>query len=237
MHKKKHKRKVSRVIIFTTDAVDAKMKQLKIRPWAGNIMMLVFCILIGSIIGYGVYQRNGRALLSAADTIEEKDMAILLEENIQLQSQVEVLEDKLDVLSQTVNQKAQDAQELEQMLLEQSMPTGFPLTGSASMEEFLEGDPLCVFTAEEDILVVATASGTVSSIEEDAEYGHKITVDHGNGYKTIYRNQGDTKVNIGDSVVKGTTLYIIGTENTRLGYQMMKDDAYINPMEVLSISG
>ena len=100
-----------------------------------------------------------------------------------------------------------------------------------------EDVPICVFTASQGTTVVATASGTVTAVNDDAEYGHNVWVDHGNGYVTIYRNQGDPSVKQGDSVVQGTTLFLIGESNTRLGYQMMKDGSYINPMDMLAISG
>lgn len=75
------------------------------------------------------------------------------------------------------------------------------------------------------------------SINDDEIYGHSVWVDHGNGYVTIYRNKGDTTVNVGDSVVQGTTLFVIGEDNADLGYQMQKDGSYINPMDMLAISG
>ena len=46
-----------------------------------------------------------------------------------------------------------------------------------------------------------------------------------------------TTVNVGDSVVQGTTLFVIGEDNADLGYQMQKDGSYINPMDMLAISG
>jgi len=87
------------------------------------------------------------------------------------------------------------------------------------------------------VTVVATASGTVSAVNDDGEYGHSVWVDHGNGYITIYRNQGEVIVKQGDTVAQGTTIYMIGEENTKLGYQMLKDGNYISPMDMLSISG
>ena len=117
------------------------------------------------------------------------------------------------------------------------LPTEFPLTGSASMQEAAEGDPMCVFTASSGTMVVATANGTVTAVNDDGEYGHNVWIDHGNGYVTIYRNKGDAIVKQGDGVVQGTTLFLIGEDNTTLGYQMMKDGAYINPMDMLAISG
>ena len=85
--------------------------------------------------------------------------------------------------------------------------------------------------------LAAAASGTVIAINDDEIYGHSVWVDHGNGYVTIYRNKGDTTVNVEDSVVQGTTLFVIGEDNADLGYQMQKDGSYINPMDMLAISG
>ena len=33
-------------------------------------------------------------------------------------------------------------------------------------------------------MVVATAAGTVTAVNDDGDYGHNIWVDHGNGYVT-----------------------------------------------------
>lgn len=237
MLKKKHKRKVSRVVIFTSDSVDAKMRQIRIRPLIFELLIAIVCIAIGGVIGFVTYEGEIWSDVNKVVAEKDADIARLEDEAALLMDQLESLSDKITVLSETVQQKAQDAEKLEGQLAEQSMPTGFPLTGSASIEEITDGDPICIFTGNQDITVIATASGVVTSVADDEAYGHKITVDHGNGYTTIYRNKGDAKVKAGDTVAKGTTLFIVGTDNIKLGYQMIKDGAYINPMDVLSISG
>ena len=85
--------------------------------------------------------------------------------------------------------------------------------------------------------VTVAADGTVTVVSEDPEYGHNVWIDHGNGYTTIYRNQGEVKVKQGETVTQGTTLFIITDESSKLGYQMMQDGAYVNPMDMLEISG
>lgn len=237
MHRKKHKRKVRRVVIFTSDAVDAKAKQWRLRPWLINVMLLFICILVGGVIGYFMYEGQIWAGLQETLDQKDKDIAALQEENESLVSEVETLTAKITLLSDTVNQKAQDADELENQLAEQSMPTASPLTGSARTEEISEGEPMCIFTGKEDSTVVATATGTVLSVEDDETYGHRITVDHGNGYVTVYRNKGDAKVRPGDSVARGTTLYIMGEDNLQLCYQVLRDGVYIDPLEMLDVSG
>lgn len=238
MNKKKHKRKVSRVLIFTSDAVDAKERQLKLAPWLANLLLLVFCVIVGSMIGYFMNESKVWAQVQAVYAKQNSTISDLQTENQDLNAQIEILTEKLAVLSDTVNKQSQDAENLKEQIAKQTTPTGFPLTGTSSnVQDFTEEDPICVWEAETNVTVVATAVGTVASIEDDAVYGHKVVIDHGNGYRTIYRNKGEVKVKTGDSVARGTTLFIIGSDNLTLGYQIMKDGSYINPMDVLSVSG
>ena len=238
MTKKKHKRKVSRVLIFTSDAVDANEKQLKLHPLVCNILIIIFCVVVGSLIGYFMNESKVWAQVQDVYAKQNKTIADLRDVNEDLNLQIESLNEKLAVLSDTVNKQTQDAQVLREQLEEQITPTGFPLTGTSSnVQDFTEEEPICVWEAEENITVVATATGTVLAVENDTVYGYKVTVDHGNGYQTIYRNKGEVKVKEGDSVARGTTLFIIGSDNRTLGYQIMKDGIYINPMDVLSVSG
>lgn len=244
MQCKKHKRKMNHVVIVTSDAVDANVKQFRIRPWMLQVVISIVCVIIGAFIGYFIYEEQLWEVARQRSNEQQEVMKRLEDEKLALESEKEALQveinglnDQILILSETVNQKVQNENELTAILEEQSLPTEFPLTGSASMQEVAEGDPMCVFTASEGIMVVATAGGTVIAVNDDSEYGHNVWIDHGNGYVTIYRNKGDVIVKQGDNVVQGTTLFLIGENNTQLGYQMMKDGSYISPMEMLAISG
>jgi len=237
MRRKKHKRKSHHVLIVTSDAVDSGVKQYRIHPGLMYALFLILCVGIGSAVGYFVYGQGDVREKKAQTQNQEETIAQLQQEKAELEIQIASLNEKVQILSDTVNQKTQSETELSQQLEKQSTPTEFPLTGSASMEEAAEGDPMCIFTAASGAMVVATAGGTITAINDDSEYGHNIWVDHGNGYVTIYRNQGEVKVKQGETVSQGTTLFLIGDENNKLGYQMMKDGAYINPMDMLVISG
>lgn len=233
---KKHKRKVSRIVIFTTDAVDARTRQLKIRPWAAGLLTLITCILIGALIGYIVYEgqiweMSGQKGLKAQETIE-----VLEQEKHSLEEEIEELNVKLEVLSTAVNEQLQTADALQEELMQQRLPTDYPLTGSAGIEVVEEGEPMVIYTAAEG-MVVASAKGTVTAIEEDENYGNKVVVDHGNGYVSVYCNKGDAQVKVGDEIWTGTTLFIIGENNKQLVYQILQDGVYISPMEMLSTPG
>lgn len=107
----------------------------------------------------------------------------------------------------------------------------------AEAEAEQEEHPIVVFLASAGTSVIATGSGVVEAIEEDAAYGGRILVNHGNGYVTIYRCVSPAKVKVGDEITKGTMLIEMTTEAEELGYQIMKDEAYIDPLELMEIYG
>ncbi len=244
MQRKKHKRKMNHVVIVTSDTVEANEKQFRVRPWILQTAVLILCVVIGVLIGYFNYEKQiwaamnqkNNALQEAVNKLEE-EKELLTTQKQEAEAEIVELNDEIQILSETVNQKIQAESELIEKLESQSLPTEFPLTGSATMEETTEGDYMCIFNTSIGTTVVATANGTVTAVNDDVDYGHSIWVDHGNGYITIYKNQGDVTVQEGDSVVKGTTLFVIGEEDLKLGYQMKKDGEYINPMDMLAING
>ena len=241
MGRRRHKRKTSHVVIVTSDAVDANIKQFRVRPWIMETLVLFLCVVIGAGIGFLVFIFKGDVTEEGKEdpTIQLQQVIDSLEkDNSELQGKVTELNYTIQILSDTVTQKTESERQLTQQLEQQSIPTEFPLKGKATFEEVPEeGDPMCIIKASSGAMVVATANGTVSAVNDDGEYGHNVWVDHGNGYVTIYRNQGEVMVKQGETVKQGSTLFLINDENNRLGYQMMKDGAYIDPMEMLAIYG
>ena len=81
----------------------------------------------------------------------EEENKTLAEQNSKLEAQVTEQAEEIQILSDTVSQKVQSESELSATLEKQSLPTEFPLTGSASMEEVTEDrimlaiDPLNYF--------------------------------------------------------------------------------------------
>ncbi len=251
MKRVRHKRKNSKVLIVTSDAVDAGVRQYKIRPYLLRGATLVICLMIGALIGYFIFEKDIWAERLERTASQEKAIKAIEQEKADLENRITELNDeiaglnneiadlneKIMILSRTVTQKTQSENELRQEIEKQSLPTEFPLTGKTSMEEITEGEPICIFTAAEGSMVVATAKGTVIVVNDDPEYGHNVWVDHGNGYVTVYKNKGEVRVKQGETVAPGTTLFLIEEGNNKLGYQMMKEGVYINPMEMLAISG
>lgn len=262
---KKHKRKVNYVIMFTTDAVDGKISGIRLTPFKFRLLVVFLCLVIGILTGFfvygdSIYRSFNEELKSRRETI-----ASLEDMNQQLTSENEVLSEKVSILSETVNQKVQAEKEEEDLVKAMALPTEFPLTGSAQVEETTIGAvreaslveagiqirdfdadetedaedarPISLFTATEGTNVVASGTGTVTEVSDDIDFGYRVVIDHGNGYRSVYLNKAEPVVKEGDSIARGASVYIIKSENTTFGYQIIENDIYINAMDMIAISG
>ena len=167
----------------------------------------------------------------------ENSLAAADAENAALKTEIEGLNNKVTVMSDTINQMVAEEEALTAQIDRFSTPTLLPITGSATIEEITEEEPMNIFNAAEGAVVVATAVGTVSEVAEDADFGFRVVVEHNNGYVTVYRNKGEPVVAAGDSVSQGGTLFVVENRNTRLGYQIMKDGIYMDPATIMEIKG
>lgn len=163
----------------------------------------------------------------------------LTEQNEILSVENDSLSSKVSVLSETVTKKAATEEAMTQEESENAIPKGFPLSGGTSTMTSGTDDnsPILQFDASAGINIVSSGTGTVLAIEDDADYGHRIIIDHGNGYRSIYRNSGEPLVKEGETLGKGYILFSIGNGNEKIGYQIMIDNQYVDPMEVIEING
>lgn len=255
MEPKKRKRRTKYTLMIFSDSMEEGVKQIYLGSRRLTVLKMLFTVVLiadicylvyNTIILSGVRERNGSQAVQIKQLEEDKET---------LEAQNAELTEKVAILSETINQKAQGEEAAATELAQLRIPRGFPLTGSASIQEEAqeengeegevqdeqqndkETEPILVFKGTSGNMVVAAATGTVESVEPDAKYGNKIIIDHGNGYRSIYRNKGEARVKNGDEVVRGFTLFIIGEDNLELGYQIMEGENYINPEDIVEING
>ena len=248
MEPNKQKHKKNHVFIVTSDAADAKVNQFQVRPWLLWLIVVTICVVIGAGFGYLLYQDQ---MKSAADKRIDEYKKIAENLEAQLNSQVvkteedakaferkiQELEQEKEILSTTVQLSKNELEELTKRFDELYHPSLLPLTGAATIEEITDEEPKCIFHAGEGALVVATAGGTVTEIIQIAEEGYKVTIDHGNGYMTIYKNTEEPKVKQGEDVMQGATIFVVDRSSLKLEYQIQKDGVLINPMDIMEIDG
>lgn len=95
--------------------------------------------------------------------------------------------------------------------------------------------------AEKTEVVKAAADGTVKTIKNDPRYGLTITIEHDNGFKTVYANLLTSEFVVeGEKVEKGQTIGTVGntavfesSEDTHLHFEILKDNVNVDPATYL----
>ena len=195
-----------------------------------TIAALSYCFILTGELDQSNYQ-----VLNLMGQMEE-----LSEQNAAMQVENEELQEKVVILSDTVNGKVQKEQEREAEIAKSYIPTGFPMKGTASYSESeteLDGNPIAVFHASPGMSVIATANGEVSSIAGDDTVGFIVMVNHGNGYYSVYRNGTKPKVKEGDAVTNTTALFDMETGHETLGYQIIENERFIDPLSLMETYG
>lgn len=236
----KHTKKTKYMIMLFTDSAKGGIRQMSIGPAVIRFVMFVQVAVV-AVLAVFCY-KNGRqseqiVTLETQNQEQADKIAKLEAENADLAALREELRDKVTILSDTINQKVEEEEALEEERAAAHMPVGFPMSSSAALEEADSGEPMVKLTGSEGNSVIASGDGIVLSVATDSVYHNCIRIDHGNGYVSIYRNNGDVMVREGDEIVRGAILYVMGEENTELGYQITYDEKYIDPMELINIDG
>ena len=210
--------------------------------------ILVVCIIVVLILGFLIFRVV--FLSKQLNTAQEKiDFLTAQKEEITLVSEKEKkeMQDQIALLSnQVAEQLAKEEEEAAK-----HYPNGLPVTGKVTIstqpeeipEEGAEGmsddqlRQMVIFGAQHGAKVMAAGSGKVISVKKDEEFGYAVRIDHGNGYITIYRYNDTPKIKEGDDVSKGQLLFEVNFVTSKVGYQVMYDNAYINPMDVMEVNG
>ncbi len=95
--------------------------------------------------------------------------------------------------------------------------------------------------ANENSDVVSVESGTIKSIKNDPRYGVTITIEHNDGFQSIYSNlQTSEMVVEGEQVDKGQVIATIGNtasfeskDESHLHFELLKDLTQVNPNEYI----
>lgn len=96
-------------------------------------------------------------------------------------------------------------------------------------------------SAKPGTTVQAACAGTVLAVEDDALMGTTVTIEHRDGYQTIYANlQAVPTVQAGDTVTAGQIIGAVGTtavaesaQNPHLHFSVSQDGIPVDPAEFL----
>lgn len=248
MASKRHRRKVGYTIMIVSDSVEKNQKKFHIDTGLLSIVAFVLLVVVICYAEYNIILMHGATERSE---IYAGQIAKLQKENEALLGEKEELEKQIANLNQTLSQREVQVQKQEETLQaaaeEENMPKGFPVDGAAQIKE-ADGEDTdgmqakedwkeVIFTAAPGMNVIATGAGTVLGVvtEEDEPAG--ISIDHGNGYVSNYRNAGTPQVAAGSTVEQGTVLFEIEDNNVEIGYSISKNDSFLEPMDIMEIKG
>lgn len=86
-------------------------------------------------------------------------------------------------------------------------------------------------------MVVAPANGIVTNADWQGGYGNMIEIDHGNGLTTRYGHLSKVGVQVGDTVLRGQLIGLVGSTGRSTGphlhYELRLNDKPINPRRFL----
>ena len=110
------------------------------------------------------------------------------------------------------------------------------LVYSSTLDEWTTHLGVDIKAAKTSILVEAE-KGFIEKINSDPRYGKSITIDHGNGFKTVYSSLLVIDFfEVGESVEKGDSIGTVGNtagfelmDESHLHFEMYKDGKCVNP--------
>lgn len=234
------KEKVKYNVLLVPDKATETVKQLSINLQIIKLFLAAVALLMLAALVYCVVLTRELDASKKNTLVLQIQIDSLTRQNEMLISQKVEQKEQITELSDTLNDKVQQEEIRAAEIAKSYIPSGFPVKGTVSYSETetqLEGNPIALFYVAPGTSVTATAKGTVSSIVANRETGYIVTVDHGNGYFTVYRNGGQPRVKEGAEVTDDTELFEIEAGHEGLGYQIIENDNYIDPLSLMEIYG
>lgn len=209
------------------------------RCFASGVAIAI--IMIGLMVSLAV---NNHTLKHGDDNTRNTILS-LQQENADLKDKVSELSVALNssesVLNKIESQLSADADAKAKKSEEEMIPDEIPVKGGTSI--LIQDDTVdvengerqdgIVFKSLEGSVVVATAAGSVISVDSDPYYGGKVVIDHKNGYITTYRTNALIKVKFGDNVRKNDMIAIMTDDQGLIEYEITLDGVLINPTDLI----
>lgn len=247
MNNQRHKRKESLSVLLISNTgrenrqFNIPLPVLRIVP----ALLLILLILIGWLVYEFSINQKVQTALHTQIAEQETLVQQLTEEKEQLNTENQTLSEENSSLRQQIEEAAADgeAQEEEEEpdpSEDPSYPSRYPYSGaSVLLSSYTEEQPYLAISAYTGGTVIAAGDGTVIANASDDIYHHIIEVLHESGYKTRYlcHQSADVSIEEGAEVHAGDVLLTITTDETQLDYQVIYEEAPVDPLSVIDARG
>ena len=252
---RKHRHKRHYTFMVISGDSDGTTKRLHLNHFKTQLLAYTAFVVALVLLCYIIFSAMTIHNLKTIQAEQKLQIEDLQTQNSTLEASNEKLVTEEQQLRAALNLRLENEQQSAEEAETLAIPSGFPLTGTASMTNAVDdtnsttitkitddnkddavGNPIVLFEAASGSNIIAAGTGTVLSVTTDAKFGNAVTIDHGNGYISIYRSSGDPLVSEGDEIARGNILFVVGNDTT-LGYQIMQDDKYVDPEELIEING
>ncbi len=205
----------------------------------------VAIIVIGLVISMMVHNRKLR------NTIEDARASVteLTETNAALEDKVASLNSQIDadreVFSKIEDTISKKEEEVAASAQEAAIPGEIPIKNANAIvveDPYANSDGGAtmgmVFSTVKGALVVASGDGSVIHVDSDEQnpfYKRGIVIDHGNGYITYYRLNGEVSVDEGAYVSRGDVMAVLDDDGY-VAYEIKKDGSFVDPAGLIGNS-
>lgn len=115
-------------------------------------------------------------------------------------------------------------------------PFGFRDTGIAGASTYHQGVDL---SANAGTPIVASRGGTVTTATYSSSAGYYVTINHGDGFSSVYMHMTNYIVSAGQTVNQGQTIGYVGktgiASGNHLHFGILKNGSYVNPCNYVSL--
>ncbi len=167
--------------------------------------------------------------------------------------QVPAFSDQIDELAIKIDQRAEQLEVLESLLLDRNLQDDVYLAGRPIRKGWLSSafgkrtDPFTGkqswhkgmdFAAKDGSDVIAVGSGVVTWSGRRNGYGILVEINHGNGYVTRYSHNKENIVKVGDIISRGQVISLVGSSGRSTGphvhFEVLLNGKQVDPTRYIS---
>lgn len=242
MKNQRHKRKRSFSVLLISNT-DGSSRQFHISLFSVRLLVLLLLIVFVSL-GWFAWQFSSRenqdeTLLAQITALEQENQQLTAEKET-LNAENLTLITANESLRQEAEQRAEEMEEEETEAEDPSLPSRYPSYGAGIIKsDFSEEQPYLSIETYSGGSILAAGDGTVTAVSSDDIYAHIIEIEHASGYRTRYlcHQEAEVTTEEGAQVQGGDTLLNITADDTIVDYQIIYEEAPIDPMSVIDAKG